>query len=146
VGGMRHALLITLSLVWLAMIVACTGAGRSLFDLPGGFYMVQTDAHDYHLFKSVEPGGGGSSFVGGHITDLGFDSRYIILRRDVAEYPSHTEYRLTGAIEFWIVDIGSAMPHGPFTEREFAAARQRLGVPPKLRLESANSNAARRSQ
>jgi hypothetical protein len=117
-----------------------------LFDVPGGFYLFQTDHHDYHLFQSAGPNAGGSSFIGGHITHIGFDAQHVVLRRDVAEYPTHTQYRLTGKVEYWVVEIAAAKTHGPYTEEQFTAAREQLGVQPSLRLEASNSRAARRPQ
>src|SRR4051812_46448530 len=103
----RRAVLVTMCLAWLAITLACTGAATRLFDVPGGFYLFQTDHHDYRLFQSVGPNAGGIGFVDGHITHVGFDARHVLLRRDAAEYPTHTQYRLTGRIEFWIVDVAA---------------------------------------
>jgi hypothetical protein len=48
------------------------------------------------------------------------------------EQPHH---RLTGVIEYWVVEVESVRRHRPYTEAEFAAARERLGVPVTLELE-----------
>lgn len=137
---MRRTVLVASCLTWLAMVLACTGAAATVFAMPGGFSLFQTDHHDYWLWRNS------SSEIPGHVTHIGYDDRHIVLRRDVAEYPSHTQYRLTGRIEFWVVEVGTAARHGPYTEEELGAARERLGVRPGLRLEPSDSRAARRQQ
>jgi hypothetical protein len=126
---MRRAILAALSLVWLATILACTGIGRPLFPLPGEFSIHRTDHGDYQLFHR----NGGT--IGGHVVGLAFDDRFILLQRDVCVPLRQPHHRLTGVIEFWVVEVGTARRHGPYTEAEFAAARQRLGVPANLVLE-----------
>jgi hypothetical protein len=73
-----RALLIVLCVVWVAMILACTGAGGKWLDLPGGQAVHRSDHWDYYCH-----GNNGVPQVGGHITDVGFDDRFILLRRDV---------------------------------------------------------------
>lgn len=144
----RRRLLIALCVVWAAMILACTGAGGKWFDLPGEHSITRSDNWDYYFaLGPVEQ-------IRGHITHVGFDDRFILLRRDVCKRIDESRRRrheLTGVIEYYIVEVSPRAPggrltqadfaaeakrtHGPFTEAEFAAARERLGVPAELALE-----------
>jgi hypothetical protein len=126
---MRRALLTVLSLVWLATVLACTGIGGPLFHLSGEFRIFRSDHGDYHLFQH------NSGVIGGHVEGVAFDDRFILLRRDVSVPLQQPKHRLTGKIEFWVVEVESGKRHGPYTEAEFAAARERLSVPAGLVLE-----------
>jgi hypothetical protein len=131
---MQRRVLIGVCVVWAVVLVSCTGAGGKWFDLPGGQAIYRSDYRDYYFSNNA-----GGPYVDAHITDVAFDDRFILLRRDVSEHYSDPKpkYRLTGKIEFYIVDVSvsPAKKHGPFTEAEFGPARERLGVPPDLRLE-----------
>jgi hypothetical protein len=126
---MRHAVLAALSLVWLTAVLACTGIGRPLFPLSDELSIHRTDYGDYQLFHR------NAGIIGGHVEGLAFDGRFILLRRDVCVPLEQPHHRLTGVIEYWVVEVESARRHGPYTEAEFAAARERLGVPANLVLE-----------
>jgi hypothetical protein len=128
----RRPLLIALCIAWTATTLACTGAGGKWIDLPGGLAVFRSDHRDYYFSQH-----GGDSTIGGHITDVGFDERFVLLRRDLAAYDYHPKpkHRLTGKIEFYVVVVSPPKRHGPFTEAEFGAARERLGVPAGLALE-----------
>jgi hypothetical protein len=143
---MRRLLLGSLCGVWIAMLLACTGAGGKWIDLPDGKSISRSDDWDYYFDgKAGVPG------VGGHITDVGFDDRFILLRRDVSRHVRRRrwngrlrrDYELTGVVEYYIVELGTPKRHGPLTEAEFAAARGRLGVPAGLTLEPTDKVRAR---
>src|SRR4051794_2521074 len=126
---MRRAILAAASLVGLATILACTGIGSPLFPLPGELSIHRSDHGDYHLFHR------NSGLVGGHVEALAFDDRFVLLKPDVAVPLQQPHHRLTGTIEYWVVEVESARRHGPYAEADFAAARERLGVPAGLVLE-----------
>jgi hypothetical protein len=126
---MRRTVLAVLSLVWLATVLACTGIGRLLFHLPGEFSIHRTDNGDYQLFHR------NAGIIGGHTEGIAFDDRFILLRRNVCVPLEQPNHRLTGVIEYWVVEIESAQRHGPYTEAELAAAREGLGVPDTFVLE-----------
>jgi hypothetical protein len=126
---MRRALLVVVSLVCLGTILACTGIGRPLFALPSEFSLHRTDYGDYQVFHR------NSGIIGGHVEGLAFDDRFILLKRAVCEHLQQPRHRLTGVIEFWVVEVERDKRHGPYTEAEFAAVRERLRVPAELVLE-----------
>jgi hypothetical protein len=129
---MPRWLMIGLCVVWLATVLACTGAGGKWFDLPGGQAIYRSDYRDYYFY-----GENGVPQVRGHITDVGFDHRFILLRRDVCRQIDGERQRrhdLTGVIEFYIVEVAPLKLHGPFTEAKLGAARERLAVPTDLAL------------
>jgi hypothetical protein len=127
---MRRAMLAVLSLTWLAMILACTGIGRLLFSLSSGEFSIhRTDHGDYQLFHR------NAGIIGGHVEGLAFDDRFILLKRNVCVPLRQPKHRLTGVIEFWVVEVESGKRHGPYPEAEFATVRQRLSVPAALVLE-----------
>src|SRR5262245_12784664 len=146
---MRRGLLTGVCIIWTVMILACTGAGGKWFDLPGGQSISRSDYWDYYF-----DGNNGVRQIGGHITEVGFDHQFILLRRDVCKridrrrFDGRTKltYELTGAVEFYIMEVSPPKLHGPLTEAEFRAARERLGVPAELPLEPTDKVRARLSR
>jgi hypothetical protein len=126
---MRRVLLAVLSVAGLAAILACTGIGRILFPLPGEFSLHRTDHGDYQVCHR------NAGIIGGHVEELAFNDRFILLKRNVCVPLQQPNHRLTGVIEFWVVEIESEKRHGPYTEAEFATVRERLRVPVGLVLE-----------
>ncbi len=137
---MRRPLLTGLCVVWAAIILACTGAGGKRVELPGGQAIDRSD-YRYYYSRGTNPG----MSVDEHITDVGFDDRFILMRRDVRKcyWDSGPKYRRTEVIEFYILEISPPKRYGPFTEAEFGAARKQVGVPEGVVLEPTDKVRAR---
>src|SRR5436190_23102779 len=96
---MRRAVLAAVIVIWIGLILGCTGAARHLFDVPGEFSLLKTDYRDHALFHR------NGGFLGGHVVGIAFDERFILIERDVCVQPTERrrpEPRLTGLIEVWI--------------------------------------------
>jgi hypothetical protein len=142
----RRGVIFVLGLAWLLTIIACVGAARELYKVTDKYYLMMSDNHDYILMQRVSSTGGGVGSVNGHITDLGFDARHILVRRDLAmliDESSGRTYKLTGKIEYWIVDLAKENEHGPFRIKQFDIEREKLGVNRSLKLYPSDSSAAR---
>ena len=136
---MRRRILAVMCAIWAVTILACTGATATVLALPGGLFVHQDDYWVWSLGRA-NPNDG---LVGGHITKVGFDDRFVLIRAD--DYETYHDdrrkpkFRLTGkVVHFYVVEVSPTQVHGPFTEAQFDAARIRLGVPVGLTLEPAD--------
>ncbi len=93
---MRRRILAVMCAIWAVTILACTGATATVLALPGGLFFHQDDYWVWSLGRA-NPNDG---LVGGHITKVGFDDRFVLIRADDYE----TYYDVLSAAELLAFD------------------------------------------
>ncbi len=134
--------LLILILASMLLLLGCFGPGAADYsiDLPGGYHLVKTSAHNVMITPNKDYNSSVDLFIAAKVVEIDFDDRYIIAKRyelvkdptkpvdNTYEIPDETK------VTYYILDTLTPEIFETYSEAEFKQLRSELSIPKSLEL------------
>lgn len=121
-----------LSLLSLLFLTGCPGPSDYDKDLPGGYSVIRTSAHEVKIAPKESEGSWGTDVIPTKVTEVAWDDHYIIakqlgLKDDEA---SNNGYQIPDEknVNFWILEVTTDEVTGPLDGTSFTKKKAEYGI------------------
>ncbi|MDD7793088.1 DUF3997 domain-containing protein [Clostridium sp. 'White wine YQ'] len=139
-----------LSKVLLAFLLSltlygCAGAGDYDIDLPGGYSLIRSSAHNVTINKRINETSWESDIIPAKVVEIASDEKYILAKQiglkrrnpdninDTYEIPDESK------VSYWILEIENGKVYGPLIEKEFNEKKKELSISTNIVLKSVST-------
>lgn len=122
----------------LLLLMGCAGLADYDVDLPGGYSIVRTSAHQVKIApKHPDKSGWGADVIPAKVIEAAWNENYILAKQlDLIEDPNNQNgYQIPDSTSeyFWIIELQSNTVIGPLTEKEFQNKKHEFGLTEDLK-------------
>lgn len=123
----------------LFLLTGCPGLSDYDIDLPGGYSVIRTSAHQVQIALEVREGSWDAPVIPTKVTEVAWDDHYIMAKQlDLKEdETSHNGYQIPDEtkVSFWILEVATGEVTGPLDEESYIKKKAELGISTEVVLQ-----------
>lgn len=124
-------------------MMGCAGAADYDIELPGGYSILRTSAHQVTIAPKTGETSWGAYKIPAKVTEVGWDEKYIIAKQiNMVEDPkSDNGVEISDEQEsfYWILNTENDVAIGPLSETDFSTKKEELGISQKVLFKKVKS-------
>ncbi|MBK5446956.1 DUF3997 domain-containing protein [Peribacillus sp. TH24] len=121
-----------LALLSLSLLTGCPGPADYDIDLPGGYSVIRTSAHQVKIAPKESDSSWGTDVIPTKVTEVAWDGNYIIAKQLglKEDEDSSNGYQISDEdkVNFWILEIKTGKVTGPLDDESFIAKKAELEI------------------
>ncbi|MGG3451731.1 DUF3997 domain-containing protein [Domibacillus aminovorans] len=131
-----------LALISLFLLTGCPGPADYDIDLPGGYSVIRTSAHQVKIAPKTSDTSWGSDVIPTKVTEVAWDDNYIIAKQLglKEDDDSSNGYQIPDKenVHFWILEIKTGKVTGPLDDDSFMEKKAELKISKNVVLKEIN--------